>query len=78
MYFVKYLKLGDTLLTHLIAYSTKLYYMHSERQPWRWYELFKARCFSLIPRQHIVLLLHEELTQQRGLQKRLILNENLI
>ena len=37
--------------------------MHSERQPYRerwYYELFKARCFSLIPRQHIVLLLHDD------------------
>ena len=35
--------------------------MHSEKATIeRWYELFKARCFSLIPRQHIVLLLHDD------------------
>ena len=54
-------------LTHLIAYIEN--YMHSERQPYRerwYYELFKARCFSLIPRQHIVLLLHDK---ARGRQK---------
>ena len=36
VYSVKYLKLEDTLLTHLIAYSIqKKNYMHSERQPQR-------------------------------------------